>query len=220
MIHSKGAFGVMIKRLYICFLSMIMFISFSCSGPTDYISSEITKTGNSQYVSYEIGSLDKSSLQFYEVYMRCSNPNSYSGKNFSLIEYKEVARQNYDEVETIEFSKLVKPNQKRHQLILNGQGKEILELPEDYKSFQSSITNNEKESCFYLFNELTRVEFLLPNSEFPNSKFAKILGVRNFSETDSVVFNMDHFFESGDNLFNLYSRRCDDQWDLDFEIKK
>lgn len=192
-----------------------------CSGPPNFISSKITKGKLGKKQFYKIGSMGKESLQFYEIFMRCSNLKSYSGKNFTLIENSKIAERKHsalNEITVLHF----KPNRPEKEIFLqlNEQKQKILALPEGYKSFSTTTVDHKLEQCFYLFDEILRVEFMLPESEYPDAKFIKVLGFRNFSEKDSIVFDMDHFFGSGDNLYNIYSQSCDANWDLKFDIRQ
>lgn len=193
---------------------LILSCTYSCSIDSDkFIVADIIKTGTSKLYNYKIGSLNEREIQFFEVYMRCSNPNEYTRDSFEFITYHKIIESTYDKVKKIEI--LAERNYK-FNLTINDRQKSILQYPENSKIIRSGFINEKINPCYPDFNEIARIEFNLPNSDYPKSKFVKIVGVRNFSEIDSYELDVDYFFQNKENLFNIYSceDRCNFEWNI------
>ncbi len=199
------------------FVFLIMLIS-SCTRQDNYISTTTTKTGNTVMYRYEIQSMSHAYMQFFEVTMRLSYTDTYSADSFTYINYKKIHQTKYDNLTDIEIES---KNNKTFNFIVNRAGRYPIAFPENSKSHGSKITNEKVRACHSEFNELMRLEYSLPESEFPDAKYIRVIGVRNYTEVENLEYDLDYFFNTGHNLFHIYRDNfsCDFEWKVKYKEK-
>ncbi len=203
------------KTLRHLLLLFAVLIYYSCSNSDNFITTDIVNSGQNKIHNYTIGSLSQDSIQFIEVNFSLDNTKSYSAQNFAYIGYNLLYQDAYEKITDLTIQSTI--NEGFYLQINNGR-KHQLKHPKGAQHRSGNITTKIVKPCHSDFNEIAKVEYSLPESEHPDLRYIKIIGVRNFTGVENLEFNLEYFVSHKDNLFNFYrnSFTCDYDWKVKY----
>jgi len=203
------------KTLQHLLLLSTVLIYYSCSNSDNFITTDIVKSGENKIHNYTIGSLAQDSIQLIEVNFSLDSPKSYSAQNFAFIGYNVLHQDAYEKVTDLTIESTLNEG---YYLQVNKGRKHHLNYPQGTRHQGGGIKTKQGKPCHKDFNELARVEYSLPDSENPDLRYIKIIGMRNFSGVENLEFNLEYFVSHKDNLYNFYrnSFNCDYDWKINY----
>ena len=144
----------------------------------------------------------------YEIEFKCINPMSYSKDSMVYVSHKLIPVNQLEEVILIQdnngFS-LKAPNNIMH----------TSDFPTEAQNRRTSISMS-WANCLSIYNEISRIEYNLPNDSNPQHNHIKVLAYSTSPFSQMSGFDWNYFFNNPKNIFDIYTLTsdCNHDWDL------